>query len=232
MEGSSLELTDDKFSSSVFSQRSNNFLKESSAFTTMTGYTGYRSKSLQEDYSRCSSPAKFPILGYTGMYRGKKLGAVLGRVNLHRKSLAEWDNSEEDRRIADINSHAKLPPDERFNGSILQRYESSMEEARGHGHSISRIMSEIKHKFEVKYRTIAERRTRVKSIFNEFDVDNSGTCSGEIFHVALQQVGIQLPRCEFESLCSSLDEFSSGDISYMKFLDIVCPMYQQKGAKR
>jgi Ca2+-binding EF-hand superfamily protein len=111
-----------------------------------------------------------------------------------------------------------------YDSNRVLNYENCVKEADSKGQSTLRILSDIKQKLEFRFRNSADRRATVKITFSIYDTNQNGLCSEDDFFTSLNQLSIILTRPEFMAICSKFDEYSSGEISYMKFLDIVCPV--------
>lgn len=179
----------------------------------LTGYTGTK-------MSMKRAPEKYeheivPSLGYSGSYLGKVEGK-LGKINLHRESISRQDASRGDR---------EKYSDERneYDPSIEGNYRNALIESQCRGQTVPRILEEMTSKINFKFRSIAEKKMRIKSTFEGCDHKNNGIITPADFHMCCVQLNIALPREEFTALISHFDECNSGDVKYRHFINIICP---------
>lgn len=179
----------------------------------LTGYTGkLRSmKAPPEDYCKSIEPA----LGYSGSYTGKVDGK-LGKINLHRGLI-----SRQDRTVGHAHEHLEEPHE--YDPSIEGNYMNSVLEAQSRGQNVGRILTEITTKLDFKYNSTAEKKMRIKSVFEGCDPRHTGCISSAEFNMCCVQLNIVLPREELTTLISYFDECNSGHIHYRNFINIVCP---------
>eukprot|EP01035_Chromulina_nebulosa_P019055 gene19055-24877_t len=188
---------------------------------SIIGYTGKQSRKKSLNYY---SRAIKPMIGYTGWYIGKGEGK-LGKIGLHRSYLSTLEKDDYSLRLK-LNKE-RYTEDELLNKYDPNRaydYEVSLMEAESHGQDITTILKSIRDKLYFKYRSIVERRTKVKVLFSLCDEGGFGLCTEKDFAYCLQKLGIELPRPEYVAICAYLDEFGSGDIMYSTFIDSVAPL--------
>lgn len=179
----------------------------------LTGYTGHKMsmKRPTETYEK----EIVPSLGYSGSYLGKVEGK-LGKINLHRESISRQDSSRSDRTHTSEEHHEYDP-------SIEGNYRNAIIESQCRGQTVPRILEEMKSKINFKFKSIAEKKMRIKSTFEGCDHKHNGLITPENFHKCCVQLNIALPREEFTALISYFDECNSGDIKYRPFINIICP---------
>ena len=179
----------------------------------LTGYTGKkRSMKLPPDSDHKEI---VPALGYSGSYVGK-IDGKLGKINIHRSLISRQD-------VSRGYSETQVDARKEYDQSIEGNYRNALIETKCRGQSIPRILEEIKHKINFKFKSIADKKMRIKSTFEGCDVHHLGFISAEKFHMCCVQLNIAFPREEFTALISHFDENNSGDIYYREFINVICP---------
>jgi hypothetical protein len=179
----------------------------------LTGYTG--SKMSMKRPPEKEHREIVPSLGYSGSYLGKVEGK-LGKINLHRESISRQDESRSNRtRLSDDRNE--------YDPSIEGNYRNAIIESQCRGQTVPRILEEMSSKINFKFKSIAEKKMRIKSTFEGCDLKGNGLITPANFHMCCVQLNIALPREEFTALISYFDECNSGDIKYRHFINIICP---------
>lgn len=180
----------------------------------LTGYTGIM-RSMRhrngEEHAKIE-----PALGYSGSYVGKVNGK-LGKINLHRGLISREESHPAPKQDFHMDDTHEYDP--RIEGN----YQNALLESASRGQTITRVLREITDKFNFKYASMAERKMRIKSVFEGCDPQHTGFISASHFNMCCVQLNIVLPREELTSLISYFDECNSGHIRYRAFINIICP---------
>lgn len=186
----------------------------------LTGYTGNRFKTKDVETFKKEI---IPAVGFTGSYRGKVNGKV-GRIELHRQSLAVGEEEVEDIAVSRKSYHYRSKQREEsfdVNPYTSLKYEVSSRRAVARGQSINKILKDIAFKLELKTAGRMQRHLLVRNTFALYDTGGKELCGIDDFYTSLLHLGIMMPNVEFEALCDAFDEQKSGEISWVKFMNCI-----------
>ena len=194
---------------------------ESRPGSAMLGYTGRRTDQAQtkieaDEKLDLAEQHKTPIIGYSGCYAGKVKGK-LGRPEVHRNVISRRDSIHLS-SVGDVEVPVHSHDRER-----TAAYMEAQDQLKTRHVTIDPLLKDIQERLEDKYPSTAEKKMFVKKMFQNYDRNNNNTISDEDFKVCLIRLNIVLPWAELYAMLSAFDEFSDGNISYVKFLERACP---------